>query len=261
MRRENSMEQEIVSSWERCLRLGVGKTIDAPLLRFENQQWEHRLSKRKSLVAIFQKCFREVRDFIPRDYMFLLTDEEGCLLHQETPLLSSGQKDQPKLARGASLVEESCGSNAINLALRLRKSIYFKPEFHYCDLFSDWYCFAIPLITAEGVKGCLDLSLKGRRMQKEMIGITKLLASNITNELHYSHGKSTIQAVLTKQQISILELFAKGLTGAAAALEMKLSENTIKYHRKQIFQKLAVQSIAEAVAKAVKLNLLPTNKG
>lgn len=181
-------------------------------------------------------------------------------MHQEI-IFSPDQNKLFKLLPGVSLAEESCGSNAVNLALRLRKWVYIEPKHHFCDIFNDWYCFAIPLITAEGVKGCLALSLVGRRPQKEMIGITKLLASNIMKELHYACSTSPIRAFLTEQQVYILELFAQGLTSAAVASEMLLSQNTIKYHRRQIFKALAVQSIAEAVAKAAKMGLFQNNKG
>lgn len=251
------MRQEIMRSIKRCQSLGVKKTINAPLLCLEEKELEIRFLRLESLITVFKKCFREVRDIIPNGYIVFLTDEEGYLLFYDTTFLLPDPNKLLTLKHGVSLTEKSCGSNAVSLALQLRESIYFEPKDHYCDIFSEWYCFAIPLIIDEGVKGCLAFSSVGQRISNEMIAIVKLLARNIMIELRHNSGDSQIpiRAVLTEQQLHILKLFAQGMTSMAVALEMKLSENTIKYHKKKIYKVLGVRSIAEAVGKAVKMGL------
>lgn len=70
-------------------------------------------------------------------------------------------------------------------------------------------------------------------------------------------NQSINQYELTGKQLAILELLAGGLKEEAVALEVGLSINTIKYHKKQIFDKLDVECTSEALVKATRMNLIP----
>lgn len=68
--------------------------------------------------------------------------------------------------------------------------------------------------------------------------------------------QSLKQNTLTERQVTILELLAKGLKEEAIAVEIGLSVNTIKYHKRQIFSKLNVMCTNEALVKAMQMNLI-----
>jgi DNA-binding NarL/FixJ family response regulator len=55
---------------------------------------------------------------------------------------------------------------------------------------------------------------------------------------------------LTPREREVLELLAKGLTNAAIAEELVLSQKTIRNHASTIFSKLQVASRSEAIIKA-----------
>lgn len=61
---------------------------------------------------------------------------------------------------------------------------------------------------------------------------------------------------LTEREIQLLGHVAEGLSNKAIARELSISENTVKYHLKKIFQKLGVQSRTEAVTHAISTGLL-----
>jgi len=61
---------------------------------------------------------------------------------------------------------------------------------------------------------------------------------------------------LTEREIEVLRLFAAGLTNAAIARRLFVSQNTIKWYAKNIYLKLDVHSRAEALARAYEMNLL-----
>lgn len=63
-------------------------------------------------------------------------------------------------------------------------------------------------------------------------------------------------AQLTEREIEILRLLAEGLSNKSISERLSLSENTIKYHLKNILQKLNVQNRTEAVMYAVRNNLI-----
>ena len=61
---------------------------------------------------------------------------------------------------------------------------------------------------------------------------------------------------LSEREIEIVRLLAEGLSNKSISERLSLSENTIKYHLKNILQKLNVQNRTEAVMYAVRNNLI-----
>jgi DNA-binding CsgD family transcriptional regulator len=60
---------------------------------------------------------------------------------------------------------------------------------------------------------------------------------------------------LTRQEICILTLAAQGFTIDQIAREIVISEATVKFHKRNIFKKLHVKNIAEAISFAINNNL------
>jgi DNA-binding NarL/FixJ family response regulator len=61
---------------------------------------------------------------------------------------------------------------------------------------------------------------------------------------------------LTEREIELLQLVANGMPNKAIAQTLSVSENTVKYHMKNIMQKLNVQNRTEAVTHAIHAGLL-----
>lgn len=66
---------------------------------------------------------------------------------------------------------------------------------------------------------------------------------------------------LSARELEVLHLLAEGASNKAIAGHLALTENTVKSHISRIFDKLAVQNRAEAVATAIKRGLLPLDGG
>ncbi|MFW6006630.1 MAG: helix-turn-helix domain-containing protein [Halanaerobiales bacterium] len=64
---------------------------------------------------------------------------------------------------------------------------------------------------------------------------------------------------LNQKQIEILKFSAEGLTEKALALKLKISVNTIKYHKRKLYRILKVNSITGAVIKAIKDEYISIN--
>lgn len=64
---------------------------------------------------------------------------------------------------------------------------------------------------------------------------------------------------LTEREIELLELVALGLANKAIAQELSISINTVKYHIKNILQKLGAQNRTEAVTYAIQAGLIDPN--
>jgi DNA-binding NarL/FixJ family response regulator len=63
---------------------------------------------------------------------------------------------------------------------------------------------------------------------------------------------------LTKREIQMLRWMVEGFSNKAIAQQLFISENTVKYHIRNILQKLGVQNRTEAVAYAMREGLIST---
>jgi DNA-binding NarL/FixJ family response regulator len=61
---------------------------------------------------------------------------------------------------------------------------------------------------------------------------------------------------LTEREIELLRLVADGMSNKAIARALSVSENTVKYHMRNILQKLGAQNRTEAVTLAIRAGLL-----
>jgi DNA-binding NarL/FixJ family response regulator len=65
---------------------------------------------------------------------------------------------------------------------------------------------------------------------------------------------SFLNGLLTEREINILTLIAQGYNNSDIASELYISINTVKYHLKNLFQKLEVSTRTELLTKAYALN-------
>jgi DNA-binding CsgD family transcriptional regulator len=161
---------------------------------------------------------------------------------------------------GISVAEESIGTNAIAISMKLKKAVYTLPQHHYCDFLRALHIYCSPLWANGKMLSYLAIITFEKSIKKEMLAITDLLRYQIINEFkNYEFLASSMPEKsyirLSDSQLSVLKLLAKGLTDKAAGIESGLSFDTIKYHKKNIFKKLDAKCTLEAVMKALKLNL------
>jgi transcriptional regulator of acetoin/glycerol metabolism len=189
--------------------------------------------------------------------MLFLTDPDGVLLAKTGTKNTLNILSRSGIETGVFFSEESCGTNAISLAIKLKQPVYLSPEQHFCDFFKSWHCYAVPLAVGGMIKGYLDVSTIEQAVKKELIAITQLLAEKIVNEYGaMGFSKMGEEIKLSYQQLIVLQLISQGLTTKAIALETGISVNTVKYHKKILFRRLGVQSTGEAVAKAINAGLI-----
>jgi DNA-binding NarL/FixJ family response regulator len=62
--------------------------------------------------------------------------------------------------------------------------------------------------------------------------------------------------LITKRELELLSLMADGLSNKGIAERLFISENTVKYHIRNILQKVGVQNRTEAVALAIRQGIL-----
>jgi DNA-binding NarL/FixJ family response regulator len=82
------------------------------------------------------------------------------------------------------------------------------------------------------------------------------IARRIITLFQTVHPPDRSENELTAHEIRILKLLVDGHNYKTAAVELKVSVNTISFHVRHIYEKLQVHSKSEAVAKALRNHLL-----
>jgi two-component system nitrate/nitrite response regulator NarL len=99
-------------------------------------------------------------------------------------------------------------------------------------------------------------------LKKGEAAISRKLTAKLINRLAQTEEAAQTEASvepeseITKREQELLVYIADGLTNKAIANELDISENTVKYHLKNILRKMNVQNRAEAVAYAVRSGLI-----
>jgi DNA-binding NarL/FixJ family response regulator len=114
-------------------------------------------------------------------------------------------------------------------------------------------------LEAGELRGMLEAVSRGEA------AITPAIAARMLTELARPAGGATqaeSSAVrdpdrLTERELDVLRLVVAGRRNKEMAAELGISENTVKFHLRNILDKLHAQSRAEAVAMAVREGLLP----
>ena len=91
--------------------------------------------------------------------------------------------------------------------------------------------------------------------------ITRKTAAFLMKQIAQPIGKPKGQNIpLSDREIEIIRLLAEGMSNKSISERLSLSQNTIKYHLKNILQKLNVQNRTEAVMYAIRNNLIENPK-
>lgn len=94
-------------------------------------------------------------------------------------------------------------------------------------------------------------------LQRGEAPMTRKTASRLLEKLSTeSREKQGDRFALSDREIEVLKLVARGLANKAIATQLSISENTVKYHLKNILQKLNVRNRTEAVSQAFRTGLV-----
>jgi len=90
--------------------------------------------------------------------------------------------------------------------------------------------------------------------------ITRTLAARILDEFGRGAARTAPQDELTDREREVLQAISGGASNREAARQLHISENTVKFHMKNILDKLHLRSRAEVVAYAARQHTLPEDK-
>ncbi len=116
-----------------------------------------------------------------------------------------------------------------------------------------------------GAQGYLLKNLEAPQLRSMLEGvargepaITPATAARIIDEfLRTPESSPRANQRLTERELEVLKLVTDGQRNREIAVELGISENTVKFHLKNIVEKLHAQNRAELAARAVREGLVP----
>lgn len=75
-----------------------------------------------------------------------------------------------------------------------------------------------------------------------------------------AHKRKEPDVKLTLRQLTILRHMTRGMTDKQIALELHISQETVRYHKKNLYRLLCAENAIQALTKALWLNLISLNE-
>jgi len=249
-------------SWYRCYKKNINKKLN----KFNKYVSQNELKKIKNdnnyLVKLFMKQIKllTAKYVSDKSYLFLLTDSDGVLMAKH--FCNYNEKESNfQLKEGAYFTEDSCGTNAISLAINTNNIVHLKGDEHYCDCFYDWESIATPIIVNKKVVAYLNMSIFDREIAEIDNMLFELLLSKLvaqmTKIIFFSGQEKIILNELTEE---ILKLSAIGHTITEISAILHISHSAVKYHRSKVCDFLEAKNLYHAITKAIKYRCLDLKK-
>jgi two-component system NarL family response regulator len=92
-------------------------------------------------------------------------------------------------------------------------------------------------------------------LERDEVAITRSMASRLFKHI-VQPAEKRVEPLLSDREVDVLRQVASGKANREIAVDLSISENTVKFHLKNILLKLNVSNRTEAVMVAVKRKLL-----
>lgn len=133
------------------------------------------------------------------DFIFILTDENGCILYINGDENLLNEFEKRNLILGAYMDEESIGTNAMGTAIKEDKSIQITATEHYITAFQTLTCLASPIHDKDGnIIGTLNLTGSHDKKNYQNLGAVKFCVNIIENEMRREEVKNKKYEALTQ---------------------------------------------------------------
>lgn len=267
----------IAESHARCDSVGILKTLCKPRKKLYGEQLLELLNCNSQLIFHSNLLFSEITDDLGDTRRVLFVTDHSCyVVHMaSTPAILESIGNHSGIGVGTSLMETSCGTNALSLAIRHREPFFLYGHEHFCSLFSGWCCVAVPIMFPNG-KAVAAIQVSSG--DGSLISVNLLLARLMARELQNLYALGAIPATnsrrarrkqnantnllnthnpgLTDRQLQVLELYANGLSYKEIARKLDVrSVKTVSEHLDVARKKLSASTRRETIEKAVMLGL------
>ena len=180
-----SLPLEIAESWKKCYQENVDPLMNQPRKILSLSELQEKQEQNRLLINLVEE---EVNHWVDIETilqpLYILTDCEGTILWRNGSYQLKDYANQIYFKEGSCWTEQDVGTNAIGLALIIKKQIFVSREEHYAYASKNWSCVAAPIFNEVGeVIGILNVSTYQNETAKESLKSIKLVTDSISNRL------------------------------------------------------------------------------
>ena len=145
------------------------------------------------------------------------------------------------------------------LSIRHSEPMWTFPQKNYCSLLTNCTLYSAPF-TPDRSSVTLAIVTNRKQISDWPPVLLRQLISSMSLELRQvtrSHIRQKTESIhLTARQRTILLRIAGGMTDRQIAADLHITQETVQYHKKNLYRQLDAENAVRAVVKALQLGLL-----
>jgi transcriptional regulator of acetoin/glycerol metabolism len=223
-------------------------TTDRLIYRIAEHECEEMLSHQSAFISIVKEELKLLSLSIPLTHFFVVTNEEGIVLHLEGEDQVIQNLEKVNISPGSSFAWEYSGLNGISLSMKTGALVVVEDTEHTLQMFAGWTCVCLPIKLKNKTLGYLDISMKcgidvsfaavllGRAAHAISTGINKLCP-----EIKKAHiYKLLEQYQLTPREKEVGYGWLHNQSTLQMSMSMGITEGTVRNMLKKVYYKTGV---------------------
>lgn len=144
--KKEDLKEDIITSWYYCKDNNVNPYSGVAKDVLDLSTLEQKRKENEMLLQLARPHIQQLQEFLKGwRYITTITDRDGYILLEQGEKTVSMEANKINFTEGSKWVESEVGTNAIGLALRLKKSISVMGYEHFSVASQQWNCTAAPI--------------------------------------------------------------------------------------------------------------------
>jgi hypothetical protein len=190
--REGEVDPVVRASWRRCAPRVADSIAAAPVGPEDDarDRWNESILRR-SVPGLVEQL---TQTSTSGDLIALVTDAEGRVLWQSTPIWLRHGAERIGLQPGGVWHEHTSGTNGVGLALAADRPVTVFATEHWLNPVQDWVCYAAPVHGPDGSQvGAIDLSTTWRHANPLALATVASMARVVEHELRHQASPGLVR--------------------------------------------------------------------
>ncbi len=209
----NAQQKQIISqSHGRCQAMGVEAERVFPSMTLAGKALKEKLLENQALLDIAAPFMDILYEAVANSGFFiLLTDNDGYILRAKGDPDTIAMSEELNMVIGASMSEESIGTNAMGTSLYEGKPLQVTADEHYITAYHRWTCSAAPIRDTSGhIIGSLNLTGASELLHPHTLGLVVAAVRAIENQLRAEKAQGKLNETFHYLQ-SVLSSVSSGI--------------------------------------------------
>ncbi len=220
MNNKKQQKQMIAASHERCREFGVETNRIYPSDVLTGDALENKLLEHAALLEIVAPFMDILYEAVANSGFFIiLTDKEGYILRSKGDPDTIQTSKKLNMVIGASMSEQSIGTNAMGTAVYEGKPLQVTACEHYIKAYHRWTCSAAPIRNTDGeIIASLNLTGDSKLLHPHTLGLVVAAVRAVENQLHANKARKELnetfhylQSVLASVSSGIITIDLNGI--------------------------------------------------